>query len=87
MRRLIQQKLWSPEQIDCRLKLEENPLRISYATIYRAIDKGILTGNCYSEASRFISGKRGTEKRGKIIISHDLSERLAPETGKLTRIG
>ena len=33
---------WSPEEIANRLKLEDNPLSVSYATIYRAIYRGQL---------------------------------------------
>ena len=97
VRRLIQQKLWSPEQIDRRLKLEENPLRISYATIYRAIEKGILTHpedgklgqrgfKIYLRHKGKPRVKRGTEKRGNIIISHELSERPL-EASERSRIG
>lgn len=37
VRDLIQNKHWSPEQVSFRLKLEKNPIQISYATIYRGI--------------------------------------------------
>lgn len=44
-RKLIQEKLceeWLPEQIQYRLKLEENPVQVSYATIYRALNSGLI---------------------------------------------
>ena len=31
-----------PEQIQYRLKLEENPVQVSYATIYRALNGGLI---------------------------------------------
>ena len=40
-----QQKMalrWSPEQIAGRAKREKEPFSISFPTIYRAIDKGVL---------------------------------------------
>lgn len=97
VRGLIQKRLWSPEQIDRRLRLEKNPLKISYATIYRAIEKGILTrpedGKLGQRGFKFYLRhkgkprvKRGAEKRGKILISHELSERPL-EASQRSRIG
>lgn len=31
-----------PEQIQYRLKLEENPVQVSYATSYRALNSGLI---------------------------------------------
>ncbi len=45
IKELVTEKLldfWSPEQIDGRLKLEGGKHQISYATIYRGIDSGLL---------------------------------------------
>lgn len=42
IRSLIQDYQWSPEEISNRLKLEANPLQLSYGTIYRAIRAGIF---------------------------------------------
>ena len=42
VRTLIQDRRWSPEQVEFRLKLENSPIHISYATIYRAISSGIF---------------------------------------------
>lgn len=97
IRKLIQQKLWSPEQIQYRLKLEKNSLKISYNTIYRAIKKGILTRpedgklgrrgfKIYLRHKGKPRVKRGTEKRGKIIISNELSTRPI-EASERSRIG
>ena len=42
VRELIQDRHWSPEQVEYRLKLENSPIHISYATIYRAISSGLF---------------------------------------------
>lgn len=42
IRKLIGQYEWSPEQIENRLRLENNDLHLSYATIYRALHNGLL---------------------------------------------
>lgn len=97
IRWLIQKKLWSPEQIECRLKKEKHPLKISCVTIYRAIQNGVLTrpedgklGQRGFKIHLRHKGKPrvkpGTEKRGKIIISHELSERPL-EASERSRIG
>lgn len=44
IRDLLGQRQWSPEQIDNRLALENNPLQVSSATIYRALHNGLLDG-------------------------------------------
>ena len=88
VQRLLLGEQWSPEQIDHRLKLEENEIQISYATIYRSLYLGDL------EISKLSHGQRGVvrklrhhgktrhrkgceEKRGKIVISHPIEERPA----------
>lgn len=45
IRRLIEEAHWSPEEISNRLKLEKDPLRLSYASIYRAIHAGLFEEN------------------------------------------
>ena len=42
IRRYIQELHWSPEQIEKRFRLEQHPLKISYASIYRAIHAGVF---------------------------------------------
>ena len=83
---LFLQHQWSPEQISNRLKLENNPIAISYSTIYRGIYAGLL------EESPLLKGQRGVarklrhrgktrhtkghvETRGKIRISYPIEER------------
>ena len=78
----------SPEQIAGRLKLEDYPVKISYKTIYRAIYAGMFdtpeqrrsTGNRGARRKLRHKGKPRHPKgyvsnRGKIPISHELSER------------
>lgn len=73
---------WSPEQVEGRLALELGSSPISDTTIYRAIRNGRFDG-CLSgrKATRHLrhKGKRrrtpATERRGKIIVSHEISER------------
>lgn len=45
IRRYIQEKQWSPEEISHRLKLEDSPLQLSYGAIYRAIHAGLFDAN------------------------------------------
>ena len=86
IRRLIMEKQWSPEQIAHRLKLEDHELQVSAPTLYRAIGKGLLhrpeDGPPGRRGFRIYlrhKGKRrvrpGTERRGKICISNELSDR------------
>jgi len=90
---------WSPEQIAARLKLEGYPIQISYKTIYRAIYAGMFDtpeqrrsqGN--RGARRYLrhKGKPRHKKgyvsnRGKIPISHELSERPV-EANNRERLG
>jgi IS30 family transposase len=42
IRGLIQDQHWSPEQTAFRLKLEDNPIHISYTTIYRGVKAGFF---------------------------------------------
>lgn len=77
---------WSPEQIAGRLKYEHGENVISYNTIYRAIYEGMFNEPNLSHGNRGAIRKlrhRGksrhtksySEKRGKIRISHDISQR------------
>ena len=90
---------WSPEQISERLKLEHASFSISYSTIYRAIyarmfdSKAERKSNGNRGAIRKLRHrgktrhtKEHTEKRGKIVISNNLSERPA-EADSRSRIG
>jgi len=51
---------WSPEQIQYRLRHEDSPHSISYATIYR----GIYAGR-FNDPDRVKSGKQRLRHRGK----------------------
>lgn len=86
--RLFLEKQWSPEQIANRLTHENNPFRVSYATIYRGIYAGIFDtpeqrrsqGNRGAKRKLRHRGKprrrKGTvETRGKIVISNRIQER------------
>ena len=90
---------WSPEQISERLKLEHASFSISYSTIYRAIyarmfdTKAERKSNGHRGAIRKLRHRGKTrhtkehiEKRGKIVISNNLSERPA-EAESRSRIG
>lgn len=79
---------WSPEEIAGRLALEHHDTIISYATIYREIYAGRFDAPDKSHGNRGAIRKlrhRGktrhpkghAETRGKIRISHDISERPA----------
>lgn len=86
--RLFLDEQWSPEQIANRLAYENNALRLSYATIYRAIYAGLFD----TPEQRRSKGNRGAirklrhrgktrrrkgtvENRGKIVISNRIQER------------
>ena len=88
VKKLFLERHWSPEQIANRLKLENYPIQISYKTIYRAIYAAMFdtpeqkrsTGNRGARRKLRHRGKprrrKGqVTKRGKIPISHELSER------------
>ena len=91
VRDFILNKRWSPEQIENRLKLENNSFQISYATIYRAVYDGLFSGVKYNKhdymrkSERFSiylrkKGKKrkktnAEQRRGKFQISHHITER------------
>lgn len=62
----ILEEQWSPEQIEGRLRLEGGPA-VSDSTVYRGISSGRLDGK--------LGGRE--ERRGKIKVSHEISERPA----------
>lgn len=72
---------WSPEQISHRLKLESAEYKLSANTIYRAISRGLFNeGGKLAHRKLRHKGKtrhvkNHDEQRGKIKISHELSER------------
>ena len=77
---------WSPEQIANRLRIEENPIQVSYMTIYRGIYSHDLETEPLSKGQRGMARKlrhrgktrhkKGEEdRRGKIQISHPIDER------------
>lgn len=81
---------WSPEQIEGRLALERGRSPVSDTTIYRGVRDGRFDGFLPGQrkASRKLRhrGKRrrapGTERRGKIRISHGIDERPAGAEGR-----
>lgn len=84
--RLFLQHQWSPEEVSGRLKDENNPIKISYSTIYRGIYSGLLETHKLSNKERGNvkhlrhKGKRRHKKgvketRGKFSISHPIEER------------
>ncbi|HIR91629.1 MAG TPA: IS30 family transposase [Candidatus Limicola stercorigallinarum] len=85
---------WSPEQIEGRIALERPDLAVSDTTIYREIRSGRLDrciGGRKASARLRRAGRRrkrrdGSELRGKIKVSHELSERPAKAEGR-SRIG
>lgn len=86
VRELFLERHWSPEQISNRLKLEENPIQVSYNTIYRGIYSHDLEEGKLPKGQRGMARKlrhhgktrhkKGAqERRGKIQISHPIEER------------
>ena len=88
VKKMFLDRHWSPEQIAARLKLENYPKQISYKTIYRAIyatmfdtpEQKRSEGNRGARRKLRHRGKPRRPKgyvsnRGKIPISHELSER------------
>lgn len=87
---------WSPEEIANRLTLEHHHSLISYVTIYRAIYAGMLDVEPrISKRSRAVRKLRHhgksrhtakyEERRGKITISNDISERPAGAVNRSRR--
>ena len=68
---------WTPEQIAGRAKLDKEPFSISYATIYRAIDSGVLPRQL-KKIMRFkwkYKKHKTDEKRGSIRDTLSIHER------------
>ncbi len=68
---------WTPEQIAGRSKLENKPFSLSYVTIYRAIDSGVLPKQLKKIMRfkwKYKNKNRSNDKRGKIqntVSIHD----------------
>ena len=79
---------WSPEQIEGRLALELGESPVSDTTIYRGIDAGLFDGCVGGHKARRRLRHRGkrrkgpSERRGKIKVSHEISERPAAAEGR-----
>ncbi|WP_199589550.1 IS30 family transposase, partial [Olsenella sp. AM30-3LB] len=82
--RLMRDEHWSPEEISGRIPEERPDLAVSDSAIYRAVESGSpgceLPG--HRKAARLLRhhGKRrhrkgSQERRGKVRITHDISER------------
>lgn len=79
---------WSPEQIAGRSKLDNEPFDISFPTIYRAIDSGVLPPQL-KKIMRFKwqhKKCKGEDKRGKIPDTTPISKRPAGAENR-TRFG
>ena len=89
---------WSPEQISMRLAMERGMPIISTATIYRAIYAGLFDAEAkrryagVNKAKRKLRhrgktrrNKRIEERRGKIVISNNLTDRpvIANDRGRI----
>ena len=84
---------WSPEQLEGRIALERPGLAVSDTTIYREIRSGRLdrlVGGRKAAARLRRGGRRrgrgAEETRGKIRVSHELSERPAAADAR-SRVG
>ena len=86
---------WSPEEISGRISVERPDLAVSDSAICRAVESGSL--DCElpgrSKAARLLRhhGRRrhrkgSQERRGKVRITHDISER-PEETSSRSRTG
>lgn len=88
---------WSPDEISERLKLEHSKFSISYVTIYRAIYAGLFNKSKLLHGTKTANHKlrhhakkrrrKGiSERRGQILISHELRER-PQEAADRSRLG
>lgn len=79
---------WSPEQIEGRLALELGSSPVSDTTIYRGIWSGrfdaCIGGRKAAKRLRHRGKRRrgASEKRGRIKVSHEISERPAAADGR-----
>ena len=70
---------WTPEQIAERAKVEHKPFSISYITIYRAIDSGVLPKQL-KKIMRFkwkYRKRKTADNRGKILDTVSIHDRPA----------
>lgn len=80
---------WSPEQISGRAKLEKQEFTISYNTIYRAIESGVLPKSLKKQMRfkrKYNKKQRSGDKRGKILDTVNISKRPAGANNR-TRYG
>ncbi len=82
MRKKVEQLLklyWSPEQISNRLKKETNKLQISAATIYRALNKGLLLAaesfSCLRHKGNAQRSKKRKANCGCIPVDYSIHDR------------
>lgn len=70
---------WTPEQIAQRAKLENQLFSFSYATIYRAVDNGVLPKQLRKimRFKRKNKKPKGNDKRGKIWDTTSIHDRPA----------
>lgn len=79
---------WSPEQIEGRLALELGSSPVSDTTIYREISQGRFDASIGGRKAGARLRRRGrrrkgkAERRGKIAISHEISERPQEAEGR-----
>ena len=82
-------KDWSPEQITHRLKVERSNLQIGFATIYRAVDNGLISVKCKKRLrtkGRQRFGKKGKSRCGQLPVSKTIHER-PKEANERSRLG
>lgn len=82
VRKYVLEKLnlrWTPEQIAGRARLDKEPFSISYATIYRAIDSGVLPKELKKKMRFKWKHKKckGEDNRGKIPNTVSIHKRPA----------
>lgn len=98
VRHLIEDEHWSPEQVQHRLALENNPLQLSFITIYRAIWAGVYDPKKkylrLRERFSYHLRRKGKKKRangtdirqGRILNAVSISER-PEEANERTALG
>jgi len=76
---------WTPEQIAERAKLEQQPFSLSFVTIYRAIDSGVLPKRIRKimRFKRKNKKRKDTDKRGKIQDTVSIHDRPAAVESRL----
>lgn len=93
VRRRICEDRWSPEQVDGRMRLGAGGACVAgLSTIYRAVARGELDLPGAEPVRRRLRrrgrgrGRGAAERRGRILVQHELSERPA-EAGARSRLG